>query len=84
MKYTSAALPMLVPPIWAKDNGPEQWWSINDYEILCTTFCHKVAIFLKDFLWFLPSRKREEDLDNPFTPPGKTTPQLSASGPALP
>ena len=75
---------MPVPPIWAKDNNPEQWWSINNYEILCTTFRHKVEIFLKGLSQFLPSRKREEDLDNPFTPLRKTTPQLSMLGPASP
>ena len=47
----AAASPILVPPIWAKDNDPEQWCSINDYEILCATFCHEVEVFLtKGFL----------------------------------
>ena len=73
---------MPVPFIWAKDNDPEQWWSINNYEILCATFYHEVEIFLKYFLQFLSSRKREEDLDNPFTPLRKTTPPLSVLGPA--
>ena len=43
-----------------------------------------MEIFLKDFLQFLPSRKREEEQNNSFTPLSKTTPQLSMSGLALP
>jgi hypothetical protein len=74
----AVTLPILVPLIWAKDNDPEQWWSINDYYILSTTFHHEVEIFSKDF-----SHKKEEE-DNPFTPLRKSTPHLSVSGPVSP
>ena len=27
-----------VPPVWGKHNDPHQWWSLNDYEILCAAY----------------------------------------------
>jgi hypothetical protein len=47
-------------------------------------FCHEVEIFLKDFSQFMPSKKKEEDLGNPFIPLRKLAPQLSVSGLASP
>ena len=35
------------PPRWRKNNDPEQWWNINDFEILCTSYQHEVEGFLK-------------------------------------
>jgi len=29
-------------PICGKDNNPQQWWSVNDYEILAAAFHHEV------------------------------------------
>ena len=26
------------PPCWGKNNDPEQWWNINNFEILCTSY----------------------------------------------
>ena len=25
-------------PHWGKNNNPEQWWNINDFEILCASY----------------------------------------------
>jgi hypothetical protein len=36
-KILADVLVIPVPPIWGKDN-PQQWWSINDYEILSAAF----------------------------------------------
>ena len=35
------------PPCWRKNNDPEQWWNINDFEILCSSYQHEVEGFLK-------------------------------------
>jgi hypothetical protein len=33
------------PPRWEKNNDPEQWWNINDFEILCASYQHEVEGF---------------------------------------
>src|ERR1700683_643906 len=48
-----------VPPIWGKDNDPQQWWRINDYEILCAAFHHEIEMFLKSFAPYLPKGEKE-------------------------
>jgi hypothetical protein len=30
-------LSLPVSPVWGKYDDPRQWWSLNDYEILCAT-----------------------------------------------
>ena len=45
-------------PILGNDNNPQQWWSINDYEILSATFQHEVETFLKSFSPYLPKEER--------------------------
>ena len=35
------------PPHWGKNNNPEQWWNINNFKILCTSYRHEVEGFLK-------------------------------------
>ena len=65
------------PPIWGKDNNPQQWWSINNYKILAATFCHKVEIFLKYFLPYLP--KEEKDFE-PVTPQRSINPEQPFQG----
>jgi hypothetical protein len=39
-QYKILADRLVIPvlPIFGKDNNPQQWWSINDYEILLATF----------------------------------------------
>jgi len=44
------------PPIWGKTNNPQQWWNLNDYEILSATFRHEVGAFLKVYSFYLPKR----------------------------
>src|ERR1700677_3388386 len=54
-QYDLIAEGLAVPvmPAWGKDNDLQQWWRINDYEILCATFCHEVELFLKSFVSYL-------------------------------
>ena len=42
------------PPCWRKNNDPEQWWNINDFQILCASYQHEVEGFLKTVLPYLP------------------------------
>ena len=35
------------PPRWGKNNDPQQWWNINDFEIFCASYRHEVEGFLK-------------------------------------
>ena len=46
------AIPRL--PRWGKNNDLEQWWNINDFEILCASYWHEVEGFLKDRLTIFP------------------------------
>ena len=46
------AIPRL--PRWGKNNDLEQWWNINDFEILCASYWHEVEGFLKDCLTIFP------------------------------
>ena len=59
-------LSILVPPVWGKYNDPRQWWSLNDYEVLCAAYQHETKIFLRTLSPYLP--KGEIELD-PTTPP---------------
>src|SRR6202050_2927980 len=63
-----------VPPIWGKDNDPQQWWRINNYEILSAAFHHEVELFLKSFVPYLPKGEKE------FRP---TTPRKALILPAV-
>ena len=51
------------PPRWGKNNDPEQWWNINDFEILCAFYQHKVEGFLKTVSPYFP---RGPNSDNDF------------------
>ena len=57
-------LDVLEPSVWGKTNNPWQWWSLNDYEILSTTFWHEV----KAFVVYLPYLPREKLKPKPATP----------------
>ena len=61
----AGGLAIPVPLVWEKDNNPHQWWSINDYEILCTVYCQEVELFLKSFSPYLIKGEKEAD---PATP----------------
>jgi len=51
--------------MWGKTNNPQQWWNLNDYEILSATFQYEVGAFLKVYSSYLP----KEDLKpEPATP----------------
>jgi hypothetical protein len=65
-----------VPPVWVKDNNPHQWWSINDYEILCAIYHQEVELFLKSFSPYLINGEKEVD---PTTPKKSKTQFLSIS-----
>jgi hypothetical protein len=58
------------PPIWAKRNNPEDWWSVNDFEILAACYRHEVELYLKTIARYLPKPKkvREEDTRTFETP----------------
>src|ERR1700719_3035402 len=54
---------------WGKNNDPEEWYNINDFEILCACYRHEVEVFLKTVEGYFrkASRKEEEEL-RPHTP----------------
>jgi hypothetical protein len=54
-------LAILVPSVWGKDNNPHQWWSINNYEILCAVYRQEVELFLKSFPPYLIKGEKEAD-----------------------
>ena len=61
------AIPRL--PCWGKNNDPEQWWNINDFEILCASYRHEVEGFLKPFSPYFPiGPKSDDDFPEPRTP----------------
>jgi hypothetical protein len=45
-------------PCWGKNNDPEQWWNINDFEILCASYQHEVEGFLKTVSLYFPRRPK--------------------------
>jgi hypothetical protein len=47
-------LSLPVPLVWGKYNDPRQWWSFNNYEILCATYQHETEIFLRNLSPYLP------------------------------
>ena len=61
------AIPRL--PCWGKNNDPEQWWNINDFEILCASYRHQVEGFLKTISPYFPrGPKLDDDFPEPCTP----------------
>ena len=58
------AIPTL--PCWGKNNDPEQWWNINNFEILCTSYWHEVEGFPKTVSPHFP---RGPKSDNDFPEP---------------
>jgi len=65
-------------PFWGgKTNNPQQWWNLNDYEILAATFQHEVGAFLKVYSFYLP---KEELKPEPATPWKSVNLQPTISG----
>ena len=48
-------------PCWGKNNNLEQWWNINNFEILCTSYRHKVEGFLKTVSPYFPRGPKSDD-----------------------
>ena len=56
------------PPHWGKNNDPEQWWNINNFEILCASSQHEVEEFLKTVSPYFPrGQKSDNDFPEPHT-----------------
>ena len=72
------AIPRL--PHWGKNNDPEQWWNINNFEILCTSYQHEVEGFLKTVSpYFSRGPKLDDDFLEPHTPSRVTGQSTSVS-----
>ena len=67
-----------VSPLCGKYNDPRQWWSLNNYEILCATYRHETEIFLRTLSPYLLKEELEPD---PTTPPRAPRLYPSVSGP---
>ena len=56
-------------PCWGKYNTLEQWWTINDFKILCTSYWHEVEGFVKTVLpYFHKGPKSDDNFPEPRTP----------------
>ena len=56
------------PPCWGKNNDPEQWWNINNFEILCTSYWHEVEKHFKTVSPYFPNGpKSDDDFPEPCT-----------------
>jgi hypothetical protein len=68
--FVAEALAIPKPPFWAKNNDCNEWWSMNDFEILAVCYRHKVEMFLKMVSKYLlrVSKSSEKELE-PQTPP---------------
>jgi hypothetical protein len=60
------------PPLWGKNNDPEEWLNVNDFEILSTAYRHEVEGFLRRVAPYFPKASKTEDIEEyePCTPPG--------------
>ena len=68
------------PLLWAKNNNPEEWWNVNDFEILCAFYQHKVEEFLKMVSPYFPrGSKSENDIPELHTPSSFTGQNTSVS-----
>src|SRR6267154_1615478 len=74
-----SAIPVL--PVWGKDNNPHQWWSINDYEILCAAYHQEVELFLKSFSPYLLKGEKIAESTTPQKPVPSFTSILGISAP---
>ena len=61
------AIPRL--PCGGKNNNPEQWWNLNDFEIFCASYRHEVEGFLKTVSPYFPrGPKSDDNFPKPRTP----------------
>jgi hypothetical protein len=62
-KDYSVANGMAIPklPLLGKDNDPHEWWSINDFKILSTSYWHKVELFLKIVAHYFPKSQGKDE-----------------------
>jgi hypothetical protein len=65
------------PLLWVKNNNPEEWWNVNNFEILCASYQHEVKGFLKMVSPYFPrGLKSENNIPELHTPsiffPNKT------------
>ena len=68
------------PPLWGKNNNPQEWWSTNDFEIISAAYRHEVEGFLKTISpHFTKGSIPEDDVPEPWTPTGATAPPTSAT-----
>jgi hypothetical protein len=58
------------PPLWGRNNNPEEWLDVNDFEIISVAYRHEVEIFLKTVA--------------PYFPRGSTTEKFTPSEPCTP
>src|SRR6202050_3248527 len=60
------------PPLWEKNNDPEEWLNANDFEIISAAYRHKVEGFLKKVAPYFPKASKAKDIEEtePCTPPG--------------
>ena len=56
------------PPHWGKNNDPEQWWNINDFEILCASYRHEVEGFLKTVSPYFPRGPKQTMISPNYVP----------------
>ena len=58
------------PPLWGRNNNPEEWLDVNDFEIISVAYRHEVEIFLKTVA--------------PYFPRGSTTEKITPPKPHMP
>jgi len=63
------------PPLWGKNNNPEEWWSTNDFEIISAAYRHKGEGFLKVISpYFHKGSIPEDNVPEPQTHTSATAP----------
>jgi hypothetical protein len=68
------------PPLWGKNNNPEERWTTNNFEILSVAYQRKVEGFLKLVSPYFPNGSIPEDnVPEPQTSTGATMPPASAT-----
>jgi hypothetical protein len=73
------------PPIWVKNNNPDDWWNPNDFEILGACYRHEVELYLKMISQYLPKGKKLKTGElNSLKTPVPTQPDLPPISEAMP
>ena len=55
-------------PKWGRFNNLEDWWSSNDFEVLCACYRHEVDVVLSLLAPLVPGNRSEADQVAPITP----------------